>query len=101
MAGKIATVCNGRGCQGMWSKCRGIDATICRTSLVQVVCCITLAGAMFCNCLVPRRAHFPRHSVCRYGKGIPTERPAMRASICPCIFCELIHGGGEVSICYE
>jgi len=25
----------------------------------------------------------------------------MRASICPCIFCELIHGGGEVSICYE
>jgi histidine triad (HIT) family protein len=28
-------------------------------------------------------------------------RPAMRASISPCIFCELIHGGGEVSICYE
>ena len=25
----------------------------------------------------------------------------MRASTCPCIFCELIHGGGEVSICYE
>ena len=25
----------------------------------------------------------------------------MRASICPCIFCELIQGGGEVSICYE
>lgn len=25
----------------------------------------------------------------------------MRPSICPCIFCELIHGGGEVSICYE
>ncbi len=25
----------------------------------------------------------------------------MRASIRPCIFCELIHGGGEVSICYE
>ena len=25
----------------------------------------------------------------------------MRASISPCIFCELIHGGGEVSICYE
>ena len=25
----------------------------------------------------------------------------MRESICPCIFCELIHGGGEVSICYE
>jgi histidine triad (HIT) family protein len=21
--------------------------------------------------------------------------------MCPCIFCELIHGGGEVSICYE
>lgn len=25
----------------------------------------------------------------------------MRISTCPCIFCELIHGGGEVSICYE
>jgi histidine triad (HIT) family protein len=25
----------------------------------------------------------------------------MRLSTCPCIFCELIHGGGEVSICYE
>lgn len=25
----------------------------------------------------------------------------MRISNCPCIFCELIHGGGEVSICYE
>ena len=25
----------------------------------------------------------------------------MRPSICPCIFCELIHGGGEVSMCYE
>ena len=25
----------------------------------------------------------------------------MRASISPCIFCELIQGGGEVSICYE
>lgn len=25
----------------------------------------------------------------------------MRASIRPCIFCELIHGGGEVSMCYE
>lgn len=25
----------------------------------------------------------------------------MRASICQCIFCELIQGGGEVSICYE
>ena len=25
----------------------------------------------------------------------------MRASTCPCIFCELIQGGGEVSICYE
>ena len=25
----------------------------------------------------------------------------MRASNCPCIFCELIHGSGEVSICYE
>lgn len=31
----------------------------------------------------------------------PTESDAMRPSICPCIFCELIHGGGEVSICYE
>ena len=101
MAGKIASVCNRRGCHGNWSKCRGVDATNCRTSLVQVVCCITLAGAMFCNSLVARRAHFRRHSVCRYGKGILTERPAMRASICPCIFCELIHGGGEVSICYE
>ena len=25
----------------------------------------------------------------------------MRPSTCPCIFCELIHGGGEVSMCYE
>jgi histidine triad (HIT) family protein len=25
----------------------------------------------------------------------------VRPSTCPCIFCELIHGGGEVSICYE
>ena len=25
----------------------------------------------------------------------------MRASNCPCIFCELIHGSGEVSICFE
>jgi histidine triad (HIT) family protein len=25
----------------------------------------------------------------------------MRPSTCPCIFCELIRGGGEVSICYE
>ena len=25
----------------------------------------------------------------------------MRLSTSPCIFCELIHGGGEVSICYE
>ncbi|NUQ10699.1 MAG: HIT family protein, partial [Gemmatimonadaceae bacterium] len=25
----------------------------------------------------------------------------MRESHRPCIFCELIHGGGEVSICYE
>lgn len=31
----------------------------------------------------------------------PTGSQPMRASICPCIFCELIHGGGEVSICYE
>lgn len=25
----------------------------------------------------------------------------MRQSLCPCVFCELIHGVGEVSICYE
>lgn len=31
----------------------------------------------------------------------PIERSSMRESKCPCIFCELIHGSGEVSICYE
>src|SRR5689334_11427222 len=31
----------------------------------------------------------------------PDTEAGMRPSIRPCIFCELIHGGGEVSICYE